>query len=87
MTVKRQADPGDLEFWGGAKARTDDATERQRQLACARPEDVFVDCFPTEADVSDFVWFECDGILCHDEEEWENSKVSRCPKPSRVVTC
>ena len=49
----------------------DDATEEQRQLVCARLEDVFVDDFPTETDVNDFVWFECDDIFYPEEEEEE----------------
>lgn len=71
MIVKREVDPEDFEFWGGAKARMDDATEEQRQLVCARLEDVFVDDFPTETDVNDFVWFECDDIFYPEEEDEE----------------
>lgn len=69
MIVKREMDPEDFEFWGRAKARMDDATEEQRQLVYARIEDAFVDDFPTETDVNDFVWFECDDILFPEEEE------------------
>lgn len=68
MIVKREVDPEDFEFWGGAKARVDDATEEQRQLVFARLEDVFVDDFPTETDVNDYVWFECDDIFYPEEE-------------------
>lgn len=69
MIVKREVDPEEFEFWGGAKARVDDATEEQRQLVFARLEDVFVDDFPTETDVNDYVWFECDDIFYPEEEE------------------
>lgn len=69
MIVKREVDPENFEFWGGDKARVDDATEEQRQLVFARLEDVFVDDFPTETDVNDYVWFECDDIFCPEEEE------------------
>lgn len=69
MIVKREVDPEDFEFWGGAKARVDDATEWQRQLVFARLEDVFVDDFPTETDVNDYVWFELDDIFYPEEEE------------------
>ena len=55
MIVKREVDPEDFEFCGGAKARMDDATEEQRQLVYARIEDAFVDDFPTETDVNDLV--------------------------------
>nr|DAF04118.1 MAG TPA: hypothetical protein [Caudoviricetes sp.] len=71
MIVKRDVDPEDFEFWGVAKARMDDATEEQRQLVCARIEDMFVDEIPTETDVNDFVWFECDDISYPEEEEEE----------------
>ena len=69
MIVKRELDPEDFEFWGGAKARMDDATEEQRQMVCARIEDAFVDDFPTETDVNDLVLFECDDIFYPEEEE------------------
>lgn len=49
----------------------DDATEEQRQLVYARIEDAFVDDFPTETDVNDLVWFECDGIFYPEEEDEE----------------
>lgn len=71
MIVKREVDPEDFEFWGGAKARMDDATEEQRQLVYARIEDAFVDDFPTETDVNDLVWFECDDIFYPEEEDEE----------------
>lgn len=69
MIVKREVDPEEFEFWGGAKARVDDATEEQRQLVFARLEDVFLDDFPTKTDVNDYVWFECDDIFYPEEEE------------------
>lgn len=69
MIVKREVDPEDFEFWGEAKARVDDATEEQRQLVFARLQDVFLDDFPTETDVNDYVWFECDDIFYPEEEE------------------
>ena len=69
MIVKRELDPEDFEFWRGAKARMDDATEEQKQLVYARIDDVFVDDFPTETDVNDLVWFGCDDIFFPDEEE------------------
>lgn len=35
MIVKYELDPEDFEFWGGAKAKMDGATEEQRQLVYA----------------------------------------------------
>lgn len=32
MVVKYEVDPENFEFWGGAKARMDDAAEEQRHL-------------------------------------------------------
>lgn len=71
MIVKYEVDPENFEFWGGAKARMDDATEEQRQLVCARLEDIFVDQIPTKTDVNDFVLFECDDIFYPEEDEEE----------------
>ena len=71
MIVKREVDHENFEFYVGAKSRMDDATEEQRQLVCARLEDIFVDEIPTETDVNDFVWFECDDIFYPEEEDEE----------------
>lgn len=69
MFVKREVDPKDFQFWGWAKSRMDDATEEQRQLVCARLEDIFADAIPTEGEVNDFVWFKCNDIFYPEEEE------------------
>lgn len=63
MIVKREVDHEEFEFWGGARARMDNATEEQRQLVYARIEDVFVDEIPTYGEVNDFVWLRCDDIF------------------------
>ena len=63
MIVKREIDPEDFQFWGGAKARMEEATEEQRQLVCARIKDKFVDEIPTEGEVNDFVWLRCNDIF------------------------
>lgn len=69
MIVKREVDPEELEFWGWAKERMNNATDEQRQLVYARLEDVFVDDFPTEGEVNDFVWFKCNDIFYPKEDE------------------
>lgn len=68
MIVKREVDPEEFEFWGWAKSRMDDATDEQRQMVYARINDTFVDDFPTEGEVNDFVWFKCNDIFYHEEE-------------------
>lgn len=68
MIVKREVDPEEFEFWGWAKSRMDDATDEQRQMVYARLNDTFVDDFPTEGEVNDFVWFKCNDIFYHEEE-------------------
>ena len=68
MFVKHEIDPEEFEFWGGAKARMDNATEKQRQLVYARLEDIFVDDFPTVGEVNDFVWSRCNDIFYPDED-------------------
>lgn len=45
----------------------DDATKEQRQLVCARLEDMFVDEIPTVGEVNDFVWFKCNDIFYPEE--------------------
>ena len=69
MFVKRKVDPEEFEFWGWARARMDDATDEQRQLVYARLKDMFLDEIPTEGEVNDFVWFKCNDIFYHEEEE------------------
>lgn len=69
MIVKREVDPEEFEFWGGAKARMNDATEEQRQLVCARLEETFVNEIPTYGEVNDFVWFKCNDIFYPEDDE------------------
>lgn len=68
MKVYSEINPEDFEFWAGALDRMNGATEEQRQRVYARIEDVFMDDFPSEIDVNDLVWFECDDIFFPDED-------------------
>lgn len=68
MIVKREVDPEELEFWGGAKAKMDDATDEQRQLVYARLKKMFVNEIPTYGEVNDFVWFKCNDIFYTEDE-------------------
>lgn len=71
MEVKRELDFSDLDdfFWSGAKHRWDDATDDQKERVWDLLQDVFMDEIPTEAEVNDFVWFECDEIFFNEEFE------------------
>ena len=71
MIVKREIDPEDFVFWGVAKERMDNATEEQRQLVCARIEDMSTDEIPTEGEVNDFVWLSCNDIFYPDKDDEE----------------
>ena len=62
-------EPERFEFWSGAKAKMDDATEEQREAVYARIEEFADCCEVTETDINDLVWFECDDIFFLDEEE------------------
>lgn len=68
MIVKREVDPEDFQFWGGAKAKMDDATDEQRQLVYARLKKMFVNEIPTYGEVNDFVWFKCNDIFYPEDE-------------------
>lgn len=63
-----------FEFWGGARDRMDGATDEQREEVAERIEE-YLSCpdgrMPTETDINDLVWFECDDILFPEEEEEE----------------
>ena len=71
MFIKRKVDPEEFQFWGWAKSRIDDATEKQRQLVYARLNDIFADEIPTEGEVNDFVWFNCNDIFYPDDKDDE----------------
>ena len=66
-----------FEFWAGAKARMDDATDEQRQAVYDRIKwycESFGLCngdHPSETDINDLVWFDCDDIFFPDESEDE----------------
>lgn len=60
-----------FEFWAGAKERMKDATDEQREAVYERIESTFECCneLPTETDINDLVWFECDDIFFPEEDE------------------
>ena len=48
----------EFEFWGGAKAKTDDMTFTELQALGDYLEVIFEYDTPSETDINDFVWFE-----------------------------
>lgn len=65
-----------FQFWGGAKSRMEDATYDQRRAVADRIEECFSydDNIPTDTDINDLVWFECDDIFYPEEEEEEEEE-------------
>lgn len=78
MEVKRELDFYDLDsfFWSGAKDRWNDATDDQKELVWDRIQDIFMGEIPTETEINDFVWFECDDIfdMVDEDEEFESAR-------------
>lgn len=77
MEVKREIGFDDLDdfFWSGARDRWIDATDDQRERVWDLIQDIFTDEIPSETEVNDFVWFECDDIFFpKDEEDVEESR-------------
>ena len=85
MEVKRGLDFDDLDsfFWSGARDRWNDATDDQKERVWDLIKEVFAEEVPTETEVNDFVWFECDDIFNEkdEDEEVEESK-KHCSKES-----
>ena len=71
MEVKRELDFNDLDnfFWSGAKDRWDDATDDQKERVWERLNEWFADEIPTETEINDTVWFECDDIFFEENED------------------
>ena len=89
IEVKRELDFNDLDnfFWSGAKDRWDDATDDQKERVWDRVWEVFVinevdGSLPTETEVNDFVWFECDDIF--NEEDMDESRRRRISKSRKL---
>lgn len=59
-----ECDAAEFEFWSGAADRMTGATVAQREAVCERLEEYFDGSTEaTEADINDFVWFDCDDIF------------------------
>lgn len=61
--VKKIFDNYNFEFWDGAANRMDNATQEQKEQVFRRLVEVFTGETPTETEVNDYVWFECDDIF------------------------
>jgi len=89
MEVKRELDFDDLDrfFWSGAKDRWDDATDDQKERVWERLNEWFSDEIPTETEINDTVWFECDDIFNEkdDEDDDEFESVRRRRNLRRVI--
>ena len=69
ITYTKTADIETFEFWAGAKSRMDDATDEQREQVRERIEE-WAECMaepPSDTDINDWVWFECDDIFYPEE--------------------
>lgn len=60
-----------FEFWSGAKDRVQDLTLDQLDSLGEYIEEVFYGETPTETQINDFVWFECDDFINELTEEEE----------------
>ena len=61
-----------FDFWGGARDRIAHATDEQKEKVKERIEEYFddgMDYCPTETEINDLVWFECDDIFFDEGEE------------------
>lgn len=76
MYYKVEFDINRFHFWSGAKDRIDDATPEQR----GKVEQRILDCFmlnqelPTDEEINDLVWFECDDIFYPEEKDEEETE-------------
>ena len=71
MYYKCDFDINTFQFWAGAKDRIESASDEQIEKVAERIEEYF-NCggeIPTETQINDLVWFECDDIFFPEEEE------------------
>lgn len=89
MEVKRELNFDDLDdfFWSGARDRWNDATDDQKERVWDRLNEWFSDEIPSETEINDAVWFECDDIFNEkdDEDEDEFESIRRRSNLRRVI--
>lgn len=71
MFYKVEFDFDNFQFWSGARDRMESATDTQKQKVKERIEEYFYDEEPTETEINDLVWFDCEDIF-EDEDEDED---------------
>lgn len=69
MFYKVDFDIKDFKFWGGAKDRIESATDEQIKQVEQKILDCFCDMIPTDTEINDFVWFDCDDIFDDESDE------------------
>lgn len=79
MFVKKDIDMYDLDdlLWSGARDRWVDATDDQKESVWERLNDWLSGDIPSETEVNDIVWFECDDIFFPEPKEEEESRKRR----------
>ena len=61
-------------FWSGARDRWNDATDEQKEMVWDRILEIFAygdESIPSETEINDLVWFECDDIFFPEEDDEE----------------
>ena len=72
-------------FWSGARDRMEDATEEQKEEVKQRIMDYYFsddENIPTDGEINDLVWFDCDDIFFPEENKEE---VEESSKPKDVT--
>lgn len=69
MYYKVEFDFDNFNFWGGARDRLESATESQKQKVKERIEESFYDEDPTDTEINDLVWFDCEDIFEEEDED------------------
>ena len=93
LEVKRELSFYDLDdfLWSGARDRWNDATDEQKEMVWDRILEIFAygdESIPSETEINDLVWFECDDIFFpkeDDEEEDDDMDESRRRRNVRRV--
>lgn len=69
MFYKVEFDFDNFNFWYGARDRIESATDSQKQKVKERIEEYFCDEDPTDTEINDLVWFDCDDIFNEKNED------------------
>lgn len=90
LEVKRELSFYDLDdfLWSGARDRWNDATDEQKEMVWDRILEIFAygdESIPSETEINDLVWFECDDIFFPKKEEDDDMDESRRRRKVRRV--